>query len=222
MLVAEQRREGACQWLAHSCTSCATANRIRRPLTPPDGGLSQLGREQADRLGRRLRTVPFSAIHHSPLARAVQTADVVAGHLPQVPRHACDLVADHTPVPSAGQRGRYPGPWRWQGRGAPRTRERGCSPCRGDRCLDPCREHGTRRLVLRPAAEQHIMHHDQQALSPPRGGDGAGGGCRISRSSRIRASGPVRHGYGTASTRCRSHAGVTARSGAGARRTRTR
>jgi serine/threonine-protein phosphatase PGAM5 len=77
----------------------------------PDGGLSQLGREQADRLGRRLRTVPFSAIHHSPLSRAVQTADVVAGHLPPVPRHACDLMADRTPVPSAGQRGQYPDRW---------------------------------------------------------------------------------------------------------------
>ncbi|HEX2772844.1 MAG TPA: histidine phosphatase family protein [Micromonosporaceae bacterium] len=77
----------------------------------PDGGLSQLGREQADRLGRRLRTVPFSAIHHSPLARAAQTADIVASHLPQVPRHDCDFVADRTPVPSAGQRGRYPDRW---------------------------------------------------------------------------------------------------------------
>jgi broad specificity phosphatase PhoE len=77
----------------------------------PDGGLSQLGREQADRLGRRLRTVPFSAIHHSPLARAAQTADVVAGHLQGVPRHDCAFVADRTPVPSAGQRGRYPDQW---------------------------------------------------------------------------------------------------------------
>jgi serine/threonine-protein phosphatase PGAM5 len=76
-----------------------------------DGGLSQLGREQADRLGRRLRTVPFSVIHHSPLARAAQTADIIAGHLPQVPRHACDFMADRTPVPSAGQRGLYPGRW---------------------------------------------------------------------------------------------------------------
>jgi probable phosphoglycerate mutase len=76
-----------------------------------DGGLSHLGREQADRLGRRLRTVPFSAIHHSPLARAAQTADVVAGHLPRVPRHDCDFVTDRTPVPSAGQRGRYPDRW---------------------------------------------------------------------------------------------------------------
>ena len=77
----------------------------------PDGGLSQLGREQADRLGRRLRAVPFSAIHHSPLARAAQTADVVAGHIQGVPRHDCEFVADRTPVPSAGQRGRYPDRW---------------------------------------------------------------------------------------------------------------
>jgi broad specificity phosphatase PhoE len=83
----------------------------RAPGHAADGGLSQLGREQADRLGRRLRAVPFLAIHHSPLARAAQTADIVAGHLPQVPRHACDFVADRTPVPSAGRRDRYPDRW---------------------------------------------------------------------------------------------------------------
>jgi serine/threonine-protein phosphatase PGAM5 len=76
-----------------------------------NGGLSQLGREQAHRLGRRLDAIPFSAIHHSGLPRAVQTADLVAGHLPQVPRHACDFVADRTPVPSTRQRGRYPDRW---------------------------------------------------------------------------------------------------------------
>ena len=77
----------------------------------PGGGLSSLGREQADRLGRRLRTVPFSAVHHSPMTRAAQTAGIIAGHLPQVPQHACDLIADRTPVPSAGQRDQYPGRW---------------------------------------------------------------------------------------------------------------
>jgi len=77
----------------------------------PHGGLSELGREQADRVGRRLREVPFVAIHHSPLTRATQTADVVAGHLPMAPRHACDFVADRTPVPSIGQRDQYPGRW---------------------------------------------------------------------------------------------------------------
>jgi serine/threonine-protein phosphatase PGAM5 len=77
----------------------------------PDGALSRLGREQADRLGRRLRTVPFSAVHYSPLLRAAQTADVVAGHLRHVPTHQCDFVADRTPVPSARQRDRYPERW---------------------------------------------------------------------------------------------------------------
>lgn len=72
-----------------------------------DGSLSQLGRKQADRLGRRLCTVPFSAVHHSPLARAAQTADIVARHLPHVPRHNCDFVVDRTPVPSPAERGRY-------------------------------------------------------------------------------------------------------------------
>src|SRR4051812_44404544 len=112
----------------------------------PDGGLSPRGRDQADRLGRRLRTVPFAAVHHSPLARAAQTAAIVASHLAQVPRdtvpgatvpdhlvpdhrnpspqipgnrapgnrvpsHACDFVADRTPVPSPGLRDNYPVRW---------------------------------------------------------------------------------------------------------------
>ncbi|MFC0505068.1 histidine phosphatase family protein [Micromonospora costi] len=79
--------------------------------TAPDGGLSQLGRVQADRLGRRLSAVHFSAIHHSSLVRAAQTADVIARHLPHVPRHPCDFAADRTPVPSSAQRGQYPDRW---------------------------------------------------------------------------------------------------------------
>jgi broad specificity phosphatase PhoE len=45
----------------------------------PDGGLSQVGRRQADRLGQRLSTVPFSAIHYRSLVRAAQTAEVILG-----------------------------------------------------------------------------------------------------------------------------------------------
>jgi serine/threonine-protein phosphatase PGAM5 len=81
------------------------------PENASNAGLSQLGREQADRLGRRLCAVPFAAIHHSPLARAAQTASIVASHIPQVPRHACDFMADRTPVPSTGHRDRYPSQW---------------------------------------------------------------------------------------------------------------
>jgi serine/threonine-protein phosphatase PGAM5 len=83
----------------------------RAPGNAPNAGLSQLGREQADRLGRRLCAVPFAAIHHSPLARAAQTASILAAYLPEVPRHACDFAADRTPVPSSEQRDRYPSQW---------------------------------------------------------------------------------------------------------------
>jgi serine/threonine-protein phosphatase PGAM5 len=73
-----------------------------------DGGLSAVGREQAHHLGRRLMRVPLSAVHHSPRARAAETADVIAHHLPEVPRHACEFVDDRTPVPSEEQRSSYP------------------------------------------------------------------------------------------------------------------
>jgi broad specificity phosphatase PhoE len=43
--------------------------------------LTETGRHQAVLLGERLRGVPFTGIHHSPLARAAQTAEIV-GHLP--------------------------------------------------------------------------------------------------------------------------------------------
>jgi serine/threonine-protein phosphatase PGAM5 len=74
-------------------------------------GLSETGRDQADRLGRRLKVVPFANIHHSALPRAVETADIVADRLARVPRHACDHVTDRTPVPSPGRRGDYPPRW---------------------------------------------------------------------------------------------------------------
>jgi len=76
-----------------------------------DVGLSPVGIEQAHRLGRRLTAVDFTQLHHSPLARASQTSEVLAHHLPQVPRHVCDLAADRTPVPSPARRAQYPARW---------------------------------------------------------------------------------------------------------------
>jgi serine/threonine-protein phosphatase PGAM5 len=75
------------------------------------GGLSERGRDQAARLGRRLRTTPFDAVHHSPLPRADETARILATHLGQVPVHECDHVADRTPVPSPANRAQYPERW---------------------------------------------------------------------------------------------------------------
>ena len=65
-------------------------------------GLSDLGRAQSHALGERVGGIPFGALHHSPLARAAETAAILAGHLPAVPVHACDFVADRTPMPWPG------------------------------------------------------------------------------------------------------------------------
>jgi probable phosphoglycerate mutase len=46
--------------------------------TADESGLSEAGRRQAVLLGKRLRDVPLAAIHHGPLARAAQTARLVA------------------------------------------------------------------------------------------------------------------------------------------------
>ncbi|MFI5898289.1 histidine phosphatase family protein [Actinoplanes sp. NPDC051513] len=77
----------------------------------PGGGLSALGREQADRVGRRLRKLSFGSVHHSPLARAAETADIAGRHFPGTPRHSGDFVADRTPWPSA----KTGYPQRWHG-----------------------------------------------------------------------------------------------------------
>jgi broad specificity phosphatase PhoE len=52
---------------------------------PGDGELTAIGRQQSELLGKRLHGIPFAAIHHSPWTRAVQTAAIVAEHLPGVP-----------------------------------------------------------------------------------------------------------------------------------------
>ncbi|GAB3145928.1 histidine phosphatase family protein [Micromonospora sonneratiae] len=68
-----------------------------------DAGLSEIGRQQARCLGGRLRDVPFTAIHHSPVRRAAQTAQLLAGELPGVPVHESELVGDYVPaIPQPG------------------------------------------------------------------------------------------------------------------------
>jgi probable phosphoglycerate mutase len=88
---------------------------VRHGEQRADGaGLSDVGREQAELIGHRLAAVPFATVHHSPLARAAETADIVGGHLSGVPVHACELIADRTPYPSGAAFGEYPAqfhPW---------------------------------------------------------------------------------------------------------------
>lgn len=74
----------------------------------PDGGISALGEQQAHRLGRRLASVPFDVVRHSPLRRAAQTAQILASYLPGIPVNCSELLRDRTPVPSASQAGLVP------------------------------------------------------------------------------------------------------------------
>lgn len=63
----------------------------------PTGRLTEAGQRQAFLLGRRLRDVPVTSIHHGPLPRAAQTAGLVAAQLPGVPVHVDDAAGDFVP-----------------------------------------------------------------------------------------------------------------------------
>lgn len=64
---------------------------------PDESGLSETGRRQATLLGERLREVPLSVVHHGPLARAAQTARLIAGQLDGVPLHESEVAGDYVP-----------------------------------------------------------------------------------------------------------------------------
>ncbi|MFI2710264.1 histidine phosphatase family protein [Micromonospora sp. NPDC018662] len=68
-----------------------------RPEEEADTGLSARGRRQATLLGERLRDARLDAVHHGPLARAAETAALVAASLPGVPVHVDDRAGDHMP-----------------------------------------------------------------------------------------------------------------------------
>lgn len=65
--------------------------------SPDESGLTENGRRQAVLLGRRLRSVPISAIHHGPLPRAAQTASLIGEQLDGVPVRVSDLAGDYIP-----------------------------------------------------------------------------------------------------------------------------
>jgi probable phosphoglycerate mutase len=61
------------------------------------GDLTTAGRQQAALLGARLAAVPLTAVHHSPVPRAVQTAELVALELGGLPLRPSELLADYPP-----------------------------------------------------------------------------------------------------------------------------
>ncbi|CAL9361674.1 hypothetical protein SUDANB174_00670 [Streptomyces sp. enrichment culture] len=64
----------------------------------PDGsGLTDAGRRQATLLGRRLRDVPLTAVHHGPLPRAAETARLITDELEGVSARVSEIAGDYVP-----------------------------------------------------------------------------------------------------------------------------
>jgi broad specificity phosphatase PhoE len=68
-----------------------------KPLDDLGNGLTTLGKRQARWVARRLRALPISAIYHSPLRRAAETAAVISEHLPDVPIQVSSLLRECIP-----------------------------------------------------------------------------------------------------------------------------
>ncbi|MEU1800551.1 histidine phosphatase family protein [Streptomyces sp. NPDC019937] len=65
--------------------------------TEDERALTDDGRRQAVLLGKRLRNIPLTTIHHGPLPRAARTAHLIAAQLDGVPTHACEPAGDYVP-----------------------------------------------------------------------------------------------------------------------------
>ncbi|MEU4563701.1 phosphoglycerate mutase family protein [Actinoplanes sp. NPDC023936] len=81
---------------------------------PDQSDLTEAGRQQAELLGLRLAGLPLEAISHSPKARAVRTAQIVARHFPAVPVRQAPELDDRVPsddrAASAAMITRFTGP----------------------------------------------------------------------------------------------------------------
>jgi broad specificity phosphatase PhoE len=64
---------------------------------PGDGPLTELGRDQAHHVGRLLSGYEVSVIHHSTLIRATETAQIIAGYLPDAELRASPLLKECLP-----------------------------------------------------------------------------------------------------------------------------
>lgn len=64
---------------------------------PDESGLTPAGRQQATLLGRRLRNIPLTAVHHGPLPRAAQTARLIHDQLKDLPLLTSEVAGDYVP-----------------------------------------------------------------------------------------------------------------------------
>ncbi|MFF0223713.1 histidine phosphatase family protein [Streptomyces sp. NPDC004629] len=70
---------------------------------PDESGLSENGRRQATLLGRRLAKHPISVVHHGPLPRAAQTAELIGEHLDGAALRTSEAAGDYVPYVPRGE-----------------------------------------------------------------------------------------------------------------------
>lgn len=67
------------------------------PMDKLGNVLTPLGRRQAGWVGKRLKGLPISVIHHSTLRRAAETAEIISQQFPHVPLRPTRLLWECTP-----------------------------------------------------------------------------------------------------------------------------
>ncbi|MGW6441770.1 histidine phosphatase family protein [Lentzea sp. NPDC055074] len=70
---------------------------VRHGAADAFGSLVDTGERQAHLLGQRLARLPIDAVWHSPLDRAVRTAQILGSHLPGVVVAEAAELVDHVP-----------------------------------------------------------------------------------------------------------------------------
>lgn len=62
--------------------------------------LTSLGRDQAKRVGERLKELelPYTRIIKSTMMRATETADIIHKYLPDIPMSSCDYIREGSPI----------------------------------------------------------------------------------------------------------------------------
>ncbi|MFI6395423.1 histidine phosphatase family protein [Nonomuraea sp. NPDC050547] len=70
---------------------------VRHGAADPFGALTDVGRRQTELLADRLARLPVDAVWHSPLSRAVSSAEIIGARLPGVPVGEAAELVDHVP-----------------------------------------------------------------------------------------------------------------------------
>lgn len=72
------------------------------PPEQPDGGLTEIGQEQARLTGERLKLIPISVIHYSTLQRTTETTSFISPHFQHAEQRPSELLWECIPNVPAG------------------------------------------------------------------------------------------------------------------------